>query len=345
MIFDLQRFNDEQTADDAQVENSADDAQQESPQEELPEELGGLPEEYAREVLDEWKQSNPESEQQTESPAPAEEPPVTREQYQAAINELNQLKAKYLALNQAVQQQQPAPQRQQVQQPPQQQFQPPQFKITPEISKQINEAIDAEAMALSGMSKDDVASLDYADDNDPRIAQWNQAKTLAQSNVFSAIRHAQINQQQQARQFFDNHTAAVNTYNEFVQKEFAEPDFQAIQQFATNDFFEQLNPHEQKIIANSYLRVERQLASPAEMLVVKNYYERAKAAYRSRGAKPQRGQSPAQQAAKLPRSDQLKGTSTTSDGQLSTADIEKLLTQDFTTLTPKQQKTLLGLTG
>ena len=67
MIFDLQRFNDEQTADDAQVETSADDAQSESPQEELPEELGGLPEEYAREVLDEWKQSNPEAEQQTES--------------------------------------------------------------------------------------------------------------------------------------------------------------------------------------------------------------------------------------------------------------------------------------
>lgn len=200
-------------------------------------------------------------------------------------------------------------------------------------------------MQLSGMSKDDVASLDYADDDDPRIAQWNQAKYFAQNRVYGAIQQAQLAQHQQAQQLFATYAAAVNAYNEFAKKEFAEPDFKAIQNFATNEFFEQLSPFEKNTIANAYVRVERQVASPAEVYTVQNYYERAKAAYRSRGAKPKTSQSPAQQAAKLPRSDQLKGTSTTSDGQLSTADIEKLLTRYFTTLTPKQQKILLGMTG
>lgn len=326
--FDLQLFADE-TADaesESAPENQPETSTEEQPP--IPDELGGLPEEYARETMAEWEQMQTadEPEKPDETPAPVEQPQITREQYQAAINELNQLKAQIAATQQQ--------QRPQVQTPQQPIF-------TPEVSKQINDAINAEAMQLSGMTADDVASLEYADDDDPRIAQWNQAKYFAQNKVYGAIQQSQIQRQQQAQQFYANHAAAIQTYNEFAQKQFAEPDYQQVVQFATNEFFEQLPPDEQRIVANSYVRIERQTASPAEMMVVKNYFERAQAAYRSRGAKT-KNQSP---APKLPRSDQLKGTSTTSDGQLSATDVEKLLAQDFTTLTPQQQKTLLGLTG
>jgi len=338
MLFDLQRFNDDAVANESETTPGN---QPEQPP--IPEELSGLPEEYARETMAEWEQmqtaDEPEKPDETPAPEQPQEPPITREQYQAAINEANQLKAQLAALQR---------QQQQVHQQPQPQFQPPQIRFTPENSKRINDAIQAEAMALSGLSADDVASLEYADDDDPRIAQWNQAKSFATNHVYSDIRQEQlaqqqeqIAQQQRAQRFYANHVAAINSYSQFVQKELAEPDYQQVVQFATNEFFEQLPPDEQRIVANSYVRIERQTASPAEMMVVKNYFERAQAAYRSRGAKPQ-NQSP---APKLPRSDQLKGTSTTSDGQLSATDIEKLLAQDFTTLTPKQQKTLLGLTG
>lgn len=215
----------------------------------------------------------------------------------------------------------------------QQQFQPPQFQITPEISAKISAVIKAEVMVLTSLSNDDVASLEYADADDPRIVQWNQAQSIAQNRVYNAIQQAQIAQQQQAQQFYNNHIAATQTYNEFAQKEFAEPDFKEIQQFATNEFFEQLAPNEKQIIANSYLRVERQIASPAEMLVVKNYYERAKAAYRTRDAKKSALRQ--QPAAQLPRADQLKGASGAIDGQLSARDFEKLLEGNFTKLDEK----------
>ena len=120
-----------------------------------------------------------------------------------------------------------------------------------------------------------------------------------------------------------------------------EPDFKAVQNYATNEFFSQLSPDEQRIVASSYLRIERQTASPAEMLVVKNYFERAKAAYRGRNGKSrQRVNQPPQ----LPRSDQLRGAVSTGDGQLSTREIEKLLEGDFTKIDEKTQKKLLGFT-
>lgn len=333
--FDLQRF-DEETAEQPTQSQPEPSTEEEKP---IPEELSGLPEDIARETLAEWEKSQPKPE---EEPKPQEEPPkpqteesVPYARFKEKVDEANQLKAQLAEYQwQAQQQQQP-------QQPPQPQFRPPQFQITPEISAKINEAIQAEAMQLSGMSQDDVASLEYADEDDPRIAQWRQAKSIAQNNVYSAIRQAQVNQQQQARQFYDSHIAATQTYNEFVQKEFAEPDFKEIQNFAKNEFFEQLSPNEKQIVAGSYLRVERQTASPAEMLVVKNFYEQAKTAYRTRDAKksaPKRTQAPPQ----LPRADQLKGSSGASDGRLSPHDIEKLLEGDFTKLDKKQQRFLLG---
>lgn len=68
------------------------------------------------------------------------------------------------------------------------------------------------------------------------------------------------------------------------------------------------------------------------MLVVKNYYERAKVAYRIRRAK-QTALKQTQPA--LSPSDQLKGSSGANDGQLSARDFGKLLEGDFTKLDEK----------
>lgn len=336
--FNLQRFTDEETAN-TETENKPEEQS-------IPEELSGLPEKYAREVLEQSKaESKPQSEntpqeETPEDPARAEEKPKTEEsvpyaRFKEKVDEANQLKAQLAEYQRQTQSQQ------QEKTAPQQQFQEPQFRITPEISAKINAAIKAEAMSLSGMSEDDIASLEYADADDPRISQWNQAQSIAQNRVYNAIQQTQFAQQQQAQQFYKNHMAAIKTYNDFAAKEFAEPDFQAIQKFATNEFFEQLPPNEQQIIANAYLRIERQTASPAEMMCVKNYYERAKSAYRTRGAKKNAVK---QSAPTLPRSDQLKGTSGSTNGKLSTRDIEKLLEGDFTKLDPKTQKMLWGMT-
>lgn len=345
MNFDLQRFDDEQVTN-AEPQPSQETSTEEKPP--IPEELGGLDEEYAREVMSEWAatQSAEETEAERSSqtdktiPQPAEEPPVTREDYQAKINEIEQLKAQIATLQNQQPQTQVQPQ-QPKQQAPQYQ---PQFKLTPEISEKLKTAINAEAMELTGFSDDDVASLEYADNDDPRLDRWAQAKTIATSRVLGAIQQMQQIQQVQAQNFLEEHNTAIDTYNRFAHKEMAEPDYKEIVQFGTNEFFEQQPKQIQDIIAKSYFRVERQTASPAEMLNVLMFYEKAKAAYRARGAQAKPAANQPKQAVQMPRVDQLGGSTTTSDGQLSARDIEKLLEGDFTKLSEKQQRQLLGLT-
>lgn len=336
MGFDLQRF-----ADDGEQATSADPTpetttSEEQPQE-IPEELGGLPEEYAREVMEQSKPAPVEEQPSAPQPAPVEER-VSREDYQAKVAEAEQLKAQLAAYQrqQAQAQQQPPPQQRQ------QPYQPPQPELTLEDSATIKQAITAEAMAISGMSNDDVASLAYADDDDPRLDLWSQAKIIAQDRVFSIIRQNKANRQAQARQFLENHQEGVQEYKAFAQKVVAEPDFEAVKNFATREFFEQLSPFERKTLASAYIQVEQQTASPSEIMCIKRYYEQARAAYRTRCAKKTSTSKQTQPTATLPRSDQLRGTTSTGDGVLSATDIEKMLEGDFTKLDPKQQRMMLG---
>ena len=139
--FDLQLFDEksEEPQSAPETETSEESA------EPLPEELSGLPEEYAREVLAEHERHQTEPEVEEESqPALAEEhkpqtpSTVPYDRFKEKVDEANRLKAQLAEYQK----------RQQPQQ--QQQYQPPQFRITPEISAKITQAIDAEAMTMTG---------------------------------------------------------------------------------------------------------------------------------------------------------------------------------------------------
>ena len=132
MEFDLQRFDEDEVTATEDEEKSA----EEKP---IPEELNGLPEEYARETMAEWEQMQTPEEPEAEVEKPAEEPAVSREEYLAAIEEAKQLKAQLATIHRQSQNRQPQEQSQ-----PQQ----PQPIFTAEVSAKINQAITAEAMAL-----------------------------------------------------------------------------------------------------------------------------------------------------------------------------------------------------
>lgn len=350
--FDLQRFDEDTAAQSTSSEVAQSEPAEEKP---IPEELHGLPEDIARQTLNEWEamqklaeEPSQGSEQPQQEAQPAQEPkPQTEDsvpyvRFKEKVDEANQLKA----LLAQYQQQVPPPAPQPRQAPPPQPQQG--MRITPEVAKRINAAIVEEAKSLSGLTQADVDELQFTDEDDEKYVQWEQAKAIARNSVFTALRNELASRQQQAQQFLSTHQAAVQAYNDFVQKEFATvPNIKEIQNFAAVEFFNELPPSEQVVLADSYLRVERKTASPAELLVVQKYYERAKAAFnaRAKAAKnpPQTAAQRAQQAQNLPRADQLKGASSKNDGQLSARDIEKLLEGDFTKIDPKTQRIMLGL--
>ena len=243
----------------------------------------------------------------------------------------------------------PSPQYQPQYQPPQapqarpQMANPAPFQLTPENVQLINQAITEQAQAMAQLSKEDMDSLEYMEDDDPRKQRWEYAKEMARGNIFSRIREAQQAKLAQAQRFMQAHQQSVNDFNAYAQSQAKEADFEAVKDYAINEFFTSLpSQRDKEIITQAYARVEQNVASPEDMYLIKNYFAQAKAAYRANAnAKPQK-QTNSKEQTVFPRSTQVNGAGDAGGG-VTIASLEKMLNEmPFEEIDPKYQKMLLG---
>lgn len=210
------------------------------------------------------------------------------------------------------------------------------FTLTPEIAGRIDAAAKAEALRMTGMTQEEVDNLAYADDDDTKRQTWNTAVAMSRNLILGQIQQEAQRQQQRQMLFMQQHQQLMKQYQDFASKEMQADDFAAIQQYAVNDFFQTKNPTEQQIIGSAYARIERNIASPAEVYSVVNYFKEAKEAYQQAKAKEKQDAAPAKtditktkqkivEANKQPRSQQLEGAASTDGKALTVASLQHLL--------------------
>ena len=320
------------------VDEAQDAAEEQQEQKEaIPDELAGLSEDTAREIMQEAGQdegTEDEGEEQDEAPdeshaeqdsdnTPEEATPLPNTKipyarFKQEVDKRRQLEERLAALEaqqqkpvqpngnvQQVQTQAPA---QEVQQPP-----APQLRFTPDVQKAFDATVDKQAMTMTGLSKDDVDAMEYMDDDDPRKTQYQTARKYAEVAIMQQIYAAQQEQQRRTRVFLDNHKKNIDGYNAFAQQEMQEPDFEQTKNYATNEFFESLPASQQPVIAGAYARIERQTANDADIMLIQNYFKSAKAAYRKKNpaqaARKNTTKQKMKQAVSMPRAGQVDGTS------------------------------------
>lgn len=370
--FDLQMFADEEAEQSvetsAEVENTdveAGEAEAQEPEEEkepIPEELDGLPEEAAREVMAEAAKLDEEKAEPESEPQEIDDSQITKTQqipykrFKEKVDESNALKAELEAYKKqygALNNQQPAQQEPQnfgqpaMMQPVMANNRPqqvPQLNLTPDVIKQIDELKKQEALRMSGLTQDDLDGMEYMEENDPRKQQYEFALKMAENTVMSRIQQAQMEQMRQAEAVLRAHDASVQEYNTFAQKEMSEPDFQNVMQFATQDYFFNRSPIEQQTLSEAYARIERNVASPADVMLIKNYFVEAKNAYRGQHttATKKNPMTKVKQAGTFPRSQQVEGSSDNDTG-VSVATLEKLIEEKpWDEIPEKYRKMLMG---
>ena len=364
-LFDLQRFAAEaETAENAEAENT----------EAIPAELAGVSEESAREAMQAAKaQAEPAESAEPAAPgesaelaAPAESaedgnavgaaeadsenkqyaPPqkIPYVRFKQELDKKKELEAQVKALSAQMealkaQPQQPAPP------PPMQpapQMQQP--RITPEATKQLNAIVRQQALQLTGFSKEDVDALSYMDDDDPRREQWKTAVDVARTQVIDGVYKMQQQRAAQAQQFMALHNAAVADYNAFAQKEMSDPAYPQVMQYAINEYFTNgISKAEQPAIAAAYQRIERNLASPGDIALVKRYFSDAKAAWKAAQAAAAPKSQPlakAAQAEQFPRAGKVQG-SADAGGNISAAVLDKMLSEKNWEDIPDKYKRML----
>ena len=352
---------DEKTIDEGTTQEVATEqvAEQQTEQQEenaIPPELEGIDdEEIVKEVMAEARGVPVEE----DKPAPTDGKVTTSQQipyprFKEVIDEGKKKDAKIAELEKQLEAFRQAPPQPQYQAPPQQAPQPapqPQqfqqntgVQLTPENVKLIDDAVNREAQAMAQLSKEDMDSLEYMEDDDPRKVRWQYAKEIARGNIFDRIRQAQAIKAEQARRFMEAHQKSVAEFNAYANQVTQEADFEQVKNYAVNDFFKALPSEQDKqVIAAAYARIERQSASPEDIYLIKNFYQQARAAYHSQNPQQtKQTNNKTEQANKFPRSNQVSGTGDAGGG-VTVASLEKMLNEmPFDQIDPKYQKLLLG---
>nr|DAW56448.1 MAG TPA: hypothetical protein [Caudoviricetes sp.] len=305
------------------VDEAQDAAEEQQEQKEaIPNELAGLSEDTAREIMQEAGQdesTEDEGEVQDEAPdeshaeqdsdnkpeeaAPLPNTKIPYARFKQEVDKRRQLEERLAALEAQqkqvkptgnVQQEQPQAPAHEVQQPP-----APQLRFTPDVQKAFDATVDKQAMTMTGLSKDDVDAMEYMDDDDPRKTQYQTARKYAEVAIM--------------QQIYAAHKKNIDGYNAFAQQEMQEPDFEQTKNYATNEFFESLPASQQPVIAGAYARIERQTANDADIMLIQNYFKSAKAAYRKKNpaqaARKNTTKQKMKQAVSMPRAGQVDGTS------------------------------------
>ena len=245
-VFDLQMFaeDDEHVADNANegvVEEKAGNASgSEEENFEVPDELAGIPEDIAREIVAEHEQnqqSPEESDNNAEgnsSDSTAEDgsdnnhddeelvpkEPIPYVRFKQQVDKNRQLEELVKNLQQrlesgsqgAVNQSAHEPNMQvvNVAQPQNQQLADSTQQAMPilndDVAAKIQQAIDSEAMQLSGVTAEEIAGFKYLDDDDKRKQTWETARRMAQNNVMQKIAMARQQQMEQSRRVIAQHS-------------------------------------------------------------------------------------------------------------------------------------------
>lgn len=362
-----------EVAEDVEVK-VGDTVPEEEPKPEIPEELAGLPEEIAREAMEKAAEAEPketeedETDEQSETSVdesasaekkqddvlPNQSIPYVRFKQQLDENhklkeQLKQLQQQANNNNQApMQQPAMAPGNQPLQQTPMQQPAQQAPVITADVTKQIEQAIKMEAMRMTGMSEETIDSMEFMDENDPRLQTWNTAKNMARASIYSKIQKERERQIEVNRRIIAEHNQNVLEYNKFAQEQMAEPDFENIVAYAKKDYFDKLKPHVQNVIASAYARIERNAGSPQDTVLIEDFFTKAKNEYRSLnggGNNSKTNEKKVTQKVKqgqaFPRSGEINGSG--NDGNVTVDTLARILeTTPFEQIPEEYQRKLLG---
>ena len=344
--FEIQRFAEdfEDTAD-VEEQTAAEGEESTEEPEQVPEELEFLDEPYRSEALKELKEYQ-QAQTQTQEPQPQStenQPPPAQPQAQpvdemtALRNEVNFLKAQLAQVQMQTQRQPPQPQQPQPQRQPQPEF------SKDDIAK-IKQAIHSEALRISGFSQKEVDDfLEFADDDDERRERWKFAEKAAESNVWAEVHQAKTIYDQQQAQIRQQLQASQQSFNAFVTQETKEPDFKQVVDYSMNDYFSKLEPQAQAVVGAAYYRINNNVASPQDAWIVRNYYQSAKADFRSNQQTKSAQKAKAKNAPppNLPKADLLQGTTGTADVGISTAELARLIETGQLEKIPKSTRELL----
>lgn len=149
------------------------------------------------------------------------------------------------------------------------------FKITPELAQTINNLIQERALKISGLNKDEIDALEYADDDDANKMRYEQAKSMARNMVMQDVNNKYIELQNRMQYQQTMSRAIANDTQNFVNEIKATENYQNIMNYATGEGLNKYSPYEQEAIKTAYAKVNAGVGNASDMMVLRSFWNKS----------------------------------------------------------------------
>lgn len=149
------------------------------------------------------------------------------------------------------------------------------FKITPELAQTINNLIQERALKISGLNKDEIDALEYADDDDANKMRYEQAKSMARNMVMQDVNNKYIELQNRMQYQQTMSRAIANDTQNFVNEIKATENYQNIMNYATGEGLKKYSPYEQTAIREAYAKVNAGVGNASDMMVLRSFWNKS----------------------------------------------------------------------
>lgn len=149
------------------------------------------------------------------------------------------------------------------------------FKITPELAQTINNLIQERALKISGLNKDEIDALEYADDDDANKMRYEQAKSMARNMVMQDVNNKYIELQNRMQYQQTMSRAIADETQKFVNEIKGTENYQNIMNYATGEGLKKYSPYEQTAIREAYAKVNAGVGNASDMMVLRSFWNKS----------------------------------------------------------------------
>ena len=153
------------------------------------------------------------------------------------------------------------------------------IKITPELSKAIEDMAFNRAVQMTGMTQDALDALEYAEDDDANKKQFETAKAIAKSAVMNDLNNRFMQMQQQVQAQAKQQQENIKDMQAFSQEIMQVENYQDICNYATGEFIKTLPPAHQQAIRDAYIRADRGTNSVQDNMILRSFWKAGLNAY------------------------------------------------------------------
>lgn len=155
------------------------------------------------------------------------------------------------------------------------------FQITPELAKTINGLIQNKAIKLSGLTKDEIDALEYADDDDTNKMRYEQAKSMARNMVMQDVNNKYLALQNRMQYQQNMSRVIASETQKFVNEIKGTENYQNIMTYATGEGLSKYSPYEQEAIKEAYAKVNAGVGNAGDMMVLRSFWNKSVADFNS----------------------------------------------------------------